>query len=267
MIVDSHAHLDDPRFGAERAEVIQRAWDAGVRCILTIGNGSGPDDMACGIPIAEQHDGIYTSAGIHPHDAARAEDRHFAAMEELAMHPRVVAIGETGLDYHYDNSPREMQREVFRRQLEVAGALDLPVIVHTREADEDTERILRQVGNKRGVLHCFTSGIRLAEAALEMGFLISFSGIVTFPKSGSLREIAQRIPDERLLIETDCPYLAPAPHRGKRNEPAFVVETLRFLASARSVSEQELAAGTTRNFARLFGLGGNVLESSRREGK
>lgn len=266
MVVDSHAHLDDPRFGEERAQVIQRAWDAGVRQILTIGNGSGPDDMGCGIPIAEEHSGVFTSVGIHPHDASRATDSHFVLMKDLASHPRVVAIGETGLDYHYDNSPREVQREVFRRQLETAAALDLPVIVHTREADVDTEAILRGTGNRRGVLHCFTSGSALAEAALELGFMISFSGIVTFPKSGALREIARQVPAERLLVETDCPYLAPTPHRGKRNEPAFVVETLRCLAEIRGVSEAQLANETARNFARLFSLDENVLESSRREG-
>jgi TatD DNase family protein len=200
MLIDSHAHLDDPRFDTDRDAVLQRAWDAGVRRILTIRNGRGPDDMGCGIPIAAAHDWVWTSVGIHPHDAAKAEPRHFDQMEQLASNPRVIAIGETGLDYHYDNSPRDVQREVFRQQLRVAKKLDLPVIVHTREADEDTERILREEGPPRGIIHCFTSGPGLAEVAIELGFHISFSGIVTFPKADNLSKIAQSVPEDRLLV-------------------------------------------------------------------
>ena len=266
MIVDSHAHLDDARFDADRDVIIQRAWDAGVRRILTIGNGHGPDDMGCGIPIAETHDWIYTSVGVHPHDAAKVEARHADMMKDLAAHRRVLAIGETGLDYHYDHSPREVQREVFQGQLELAGKLDRPVIVHTREADDDTATILKDAGHRRGVLHCFTSGESLAEAALELGFMISFSGIVTFAKAQSLLNVARRVPSDRLLVETDCPYLAPAPHRGKRNEPAFVVETARFLAQVRGETVEDLMSHTSRNFARLFSLDENVLESTSREG-
>jgi TatD DNase family protein len=173
-------------------------------------------------------------------------------MERLSAHPKVVAIGETGLDYHYDYSPRDTQRAVFRRQVELAVRLDLPVIVHTREADADTEAILREVRPTRGVLHCFTSGADLAQAALELGFMISFSGIVTFPKAQDLVAIARTVPSDRLLIETDCPYLAPVPHRGKRNEPAFVSETARFLAGARGVSLDQISEETSQNFARLF---------------
>jgi TatD DNase family protein len=252
MLTDSHAHLDDTRFAADRDAAIQRAWDAGVRRILTIGNGKGPDDMGCGLPIAEAHDWIFTSAGVHPHDASKVEDRHYDLMERLAGHPKVLAIGETGLDYHYDYSPREAQRQVFRRQVELAGRLDLPVIVHTREADDDTAEILRSAGHTHGVLHCFTSGPDLADTALELGFSISFSGIVTFPNARTLLEIACRVPADRLLVETDCPYLAPVPHRGKRNEPAFVLNTAQVLADARGVTLEELAAQTSENFARLF---------------
>jgi TatD DNase family protein len=252
VLTDSHAHLDDARFAADRDAVIQRAWDVGVRRILTIGNGAGPDDMGCGIPVAEAYDWIYTTVGVHPHDASKVEERHFQMMEKLSEHPRVLAIGETGLDYHYDNSPREIQREVFRRQLKIAAALGLPVIVHTREADDDTAEILREVGVSRGVLHCFTSSAGLAQAALEMGFLISFSGIVTFPNARELAEIARIIPADRLMVETDCPYLAPVPHRGKRNEPAFVVETARFVAQVRGINAEELASQTAENFSRLF---------------
>lgn len=252
MLIDSHAHLDDPRFDADREAVIQRAWDAGIRRILTIGNGRGPDDMGCGIPIAEAYDWILTSVGVHPHDAAKTEERHFDLMEDLAKHPKVVAIGETGLDYHYDTSPRDVQREVFRRQLRIAKKLDLPVIVHTREADADTEQILLEDAPQRGVLHCFTSSSRLAQVAVKIGFCVSFSGIVTFPKSEHLSEIAKDLPSDRLLVETDCPYLAPVPNRGRRNEPAFVADTTRFVASLRGVEVQEIATTTSANFNRLF---------------
>jgi len=252
MLIDSHAHLDDSRFEPDRDAVLQRAWDAGIRKILTIGNGSGPDHMACGIPIAETHDWIYTSVGVHPHDAVKVEDRHYALMEELSKHPTVVAIGETGLDYYYHNSPRDTQREVFRTQLALAKKLNLPVIIHTREADLDTEEILRQEAPSRGVIHCFTSGEKLAEFALGIGFFISFSGIVTFPNARPLAAIARRVPFEKILVETDCPYLAPAPHRGKRNEPSFVVDTARFVAELRGIPLADLAAQTSGNFDRLF---------------
>jgi len=252
MLTDSHAHLDDARFASDRDAMIQRAWDSGVRRILTIGNGTGPDDMGCGIPFAEAHPWIFTTVGVHPHDASKVEDRHIEMMEQLAQHPRVLAIGETGLDYHYDNSPRDVQRQVFQRQLELAARVGLPVIIHTREADEDTERLLRAAAGVRGVLHCFTSSRALATAALNLGFLISFSGIVTFPNARELAEIAMSVPADRLLVETDCPYLSPVPHRGKRNEPAFVLETARFLAGVRGISIEELASQTSENFTRLF---------------
>ena len=254
MLIDSHAHLDDPRFDPDRDAVLQRAWDAGIREILTIGNGSGPDQMGCGIAIAEAHEWIHTSVGVHPHDASKVEERHYRQMADLAKHARVVAIGETGLDYHYDNSPRDTQREVFRRQVELSKKLDLPVIIHTREADEHTEEILRRETPSRGVVHCFTSGDRLADFAISIGFCISFSGIVTFPNAKTLQSIAKRIPADRLLIETDCPYLAPVPHRGKRNEPAFVADTASFIAALRGVPPDELAAQAADNFNRLFAV-------------
>jgi TatD DNase family protein len=254
MLIDSHAHLDDPRFDEDRDAVLQRAWDAGVRTILTIGNGGGPDQMDCGIPIAEAHDWIYTSVGVHPHDAAKVEERHYSRMSDLAKHPKVVAIGETGLDFYYDNSPRDVQREVFHRQIALAKQLSLPVIVHTRDADADTEQILKEEKADRGVIHCFTSGQRLAEFALEIGFAISFSGIVTFPNAKPLAEIARRIPLDRILVETDCPYLAPVPHRGKRNEPSFAADTARFIADLRGITPEELATHAAANFERVFAL-------------
>ena len=254
MLVDSHAHLDDPRFDEDRDSVLQRAWDAGVRKILTIGNGNGPDQMGCGIPIAEAHDWIYTSVGVHPHDASKVEECHYDLLENLSRNPRVVAIGETGLDYYYDNSPRDVQREVFRRQLELSRRLRLPVIIHTRDADQDTEQILRENPPPGGVLHCFTSSEKLANAALSLGLHISFSGIVTFPRSQTIADIARRIPPDRFLVETDCPYLAPVPHRGKRNEPAFVAETAKFIGTLRGTVLEETAARTSANFDSLFAV-------------
>lgn len=252
MFIDSHAHLDDSRFDSDRDAVLQRAWDGGVREVLTIGNGRGPDDMGCGIPIAEAHDWIYTSVGVHPHDASKMERRHDELMEKLSRHPRVLAIGETGLDYYYDQSPRDIQREVFRTQVALAKKLHLPVIVHTRNADEDTEQILQEEGPTAGIIHCFTSGSRLAEFVLSIGFYISFSGIVTFPKSVALVEVARRVPADRILVETDCPYLAPVPHRGKRNEPLYVADTARFLADARGTDVDTLTAQVAANFNRIF---------------
>jgi TatD DNase family protein len=254
MLIDSHAHLDDRRFAADREEALRRAWEAGVRGILTIGNGTGPDDMGCGIPLAEANGWVWTSVGIHPHDASKAGERHYDRMRDLASHPKVLAIGEAGLDYHYEYSPRETQRAVFRRQLELAQELDRPIIVHTREADADTEAILSEVRPARGALHCFTSSARLAEFAIGIGFMISFSGIVTFRNSAALVDIARSVPEDRILVETDAPYLAPIPHRGSRNEPAFVVETARFLAAARGATYEAFAGVTADNCRRLFSM-------------
>lgn len=254
MLVDSHAHLDDARFAEDRDEVLARAWNAGVRRILTIGNGTGPDDMACGLPLARQHDWVFTTVGVHPHDASRMQPRHLVMMEELAAETRVLAIGEAGLDYHYDNSPRSAQREAFEAQLDLANRCDLPIVIHTREADDDMIRILHAKKPRRGVVHCFTSGAELAERAVDLGLMISFSGILTFGKADALRAVAAHVPDDQFLVETDAPYLAPVPHRGKRNEPAFVAETATLLAGVRGVSPEELGTRTTRNFERLFGL-------------
>ena len=254
MFVDSHAHLDDPRFEGDREAVLERAWAAGVRRILTIGNGAGPDDMGCGLALAREHDWIYTTVGVHPHDAARMAPEHLTQMENLASGDRVVAIGETGLDYHYDNSPRDVQRDVFAAQLDLANRLDMPVIVHTREADADTIALLEAKRPRRGVIHCFTSGLDLAGTALGLGLMISFSGIVTFPGAGGIRAAAARVPEDRLLVETDAPYLAPVPNRGKRNEPGFIPATAAALADIRGVSLEALAEATTRNFGVLFAL-------------
>ena len=254
MLTDSHAHLDDPRFDEDRDAALQRAWDAGVRRILTIGNGTGPDQMGCGIPIAEAHDWVYTSVGVHPHDASKVEERHYDLLENLSGNPRVLAIGETGLDYYYDNSPRDVQREVFRRQLVLSRKLHLPVIIHTRDADGDTEQLLRENPPPGGVIHCFTSSEKLASFALSAGLFISFSGIVTFPRSQALAAIAREVSPDRFLVETDCPYLAPVPHRGKRNEPLFVADTARFIADLRNISFEQAATQSSANFDRVFAV-------------
>lgn len=259
MFVDSHAHIDGEEYDADRGEVVARARAAGVRAILNVGTGdphAGNFERA--VAVAEKYEGVYAAAGVHPHDArlydASAERR---LLEVVRLGPPVVALGEIGLDYHYDNSPREVQREVFAAQLRLARSEGLPVIIHSREADEETTAILRREYSgalRGGVMHCFGGGPALAEAALELGFMISFAGNVTFKKAENLREVARTVPPERLLVETDCPFLAPVPLRGRRNEPAFVVETARFLAGLRGVGPEELGRTTSENFARLFGV-------------
>ncbi|MET0621895.1 MAG: TatD family hydrolase [Pyrinomonadaceae bacterium] len=259
MFIDSHAHIDGEEFDADRDEVVARAREAGVRAILNVGTGDphgGNFERA--VAVAEAYEGVYAAAGVHPHDARRYDDAaERRLLGVLRGSARVVALGEIGLDYHYDNSPREAQREVFARQLRLARAEGLPVIIHSREADEETAEILRRElegSGTPGVMHCFGGGPALAEAALGLGFYISFAGNVTFKKAEALREVAATVPSERLLVETDCPYLAPVPHRGRRNEPAFAVETARFLAELRGVSHEELGRFTSENFSRLFGV-------------
>jgi TatD DNase family protein len=259
MFVDSHAHIDGEEFEADRDEVVARARGAGVRAILNVGTGDphgGNFERA--VAVAERYEGVYASVGVHPHDARLYDEAAERLLLEFIRGRRVVAVGEIGLDYHYDNSPRDVQREVFARQLRLARAEGLPVIIHSRDADEETLEILRTEyeGTERGgVMHCFGGGPALAEGALALGFYISFAGNVTFKKADALREVARTVPLERLLVETDCPYLAPVPHRGRRNEPAYVVETARFLAELRGVRDEELGRTTSENFLRLFGVG------------
>jgi TatD DNase family protein len=259
MFVDSHAHIDGEEFDADRDEVVARAREAGVRAILNVGTGdphAGNFERA--VAVAEKYEGVYAAAGVHPHDARlydEAAERRL--LEVVRRGPPVVALGEIGLDYHYDNSPRDVQRRVFARQLQLAREEGLPVIIHSREADEETALILRREMDgaaSGGVMHCFGGGPALAEAALSLGFMISFAGNVTFKKAESLREVARAVPLERLLVETDCPFLAPVPLRGRRNEPAYVVETARFLAGLRGVEPEELGRAASENFARLFRL-------------
>jgi len=256
MFVDSHAHIDGPEFDADRDEVIQRAQAAGVKTILNVGTGdphSGVFERA--IEFGRNHASIYTAIGVHPHDARFYDDNVESRLKQLLASERVAAWGEIGLDFHYDNSPRDIQVEVFRRQLRAAASCDVPVIIHTREAERETIEILKSDydgSNRGGVFHCFTGSKELAQQALELDFLISFSGIVTFRKAEDLREIAKQVPLENLLIETDCPFLAPVPHRGNRNEPAYVVEVARCIAELRGLQIEEVAQVTTENFKRFL---------------
>ena len=255
-LVDSHCHLDDPQFDADRDAVIERALAAGVDRMLTIGTGKGPPDLEAGLRLAERYPFVYATAGIHPHDASKATEETFARLRELAAHPKVVAIGEIGLDYHYDFSPRDVQRAVFARQVEIAAGCGKPVVIHTREAWEDTMAALRPGAPVAGILHCFTGDERQAREALDLGFYLSFGGVLTFPKTEAVRQAARIAPEDRLLVETYCPYLAPAPHRGKRNEPALIVEVVRRLAAERGCAPEEIAEATTRNVERLCLRGG-----------
>jgi TatD DNase family protein len=250
-LVDSHCHLDDRQFDADRDAAIARARAAGVETMLAIGTGDGPPDLEAAIRLAESHECIYATVGVHPHDAAKASQKTFARFDSLVKHPKVRAVGEIGLDYHYDFSPRDVQRAVFERQLALAAAAGLPVVIHTREAWEDTVSILRAGWRGDGIMHCFTGDGAQARQALDLGFHLAFGGVLTFPKADAVREAARITPSDRLLVETDCPYLAPAPMRGKRNEPAFIVQTVRRLSEVRGCDIEEIAAVTTANFDRL----------------
>jgi TatD DNase family protein len=260
-LADSHCHLDDTKFDPDRDEVVERALAAGVERMLAIGTGNGPPDLAAAIRLAERYPFMRATAGVHPHDASKATPGTFDELRRLADHPKVAAVGEIGLDYHYDLSPREVQRSVFARQLEIAAEAGKPVVIHTREAWEDTVRLLAQARvEQAGIMHCFTGDSEQARQALDLGLYIAFGGVVTFPNADSVREAARIVPDDRLLIETDCPWLAPVPHRGKRNEPALVVEVARRLAAVRGTSLEEIAALTTGNFERCCLQGGAVNE-------
>jgi len=261
MFVDSHAHLDVPNYDADRAEVISRARESGVGLILEIcGSDVAKGSLDVGLKLAEEYPFIYAAVGLHPHEASLYDEALERKLLAMSDHEKVIGWGEIGLDYHYDHSPRDAQRRVFSRQLRLALERRAPAIIHTREAEDDTIQILREdwadaggdaVG---GIIHCFTGTQRLADAAIGMGFHISFSGVLTFKNAADLREVARSVPMERLLVETDCPYLAPLPHRGKRNEPAFVLETAAKLAELKGVSVEEIASVTCGNFKRLFNL-------------
>ena len=258
LLVDSHCHLDGPRFDDDRDAVLGRARQAGVETFLAIGTGDGPPDLACAVRLAERYADVYATAGIHPHDAAKSSLEALLILERLCAHPKVLAVGEIGLDYHYDHSPRNVQERVFVEQMTIAADREIPIVIHTREAWDDTLDLLGSNWASTGlggVLHCFSGNLEQARAGMEMGFLISFAGILTFRRSEELREIAAAVPLDRILVETDSPYLTPEPHRKiRRNEPCYVVETARRLAEVRGLAYEDLAAQTTRNFRRLFGL-------------
>jgi TatD DNase family protein len=254
MLVDSHCHLDYADYGADRDDVMRRARLAGVGTMLTISTklSAFPAVRA----VAERYPDVFCTVGVHPHEAAtEGPDADTAKLVALADHPRVVGIGETGLDYYYEHAPRQAQADSFRAHIAASRETQLPLIVHTRDADADMIAILTDEQNKGafpGLLHCFSSARAVAVAALEQGFYISFSGILTFKNAVAVREVAQIVPLDRLLVETDAPYLAPVPNRGKRNEPAFVAQTAQTLAELRGLTMAELADITTDNFFRLF---------------
>jgi TatD DNase family protein len=263
IFVDSHAHLEMEQFNSDRAAMLQRAKDEGISTILAIGSGTGPGSLDCAIQIADQHEFIYATIGIHPHEAKLASDADFEEMARLAKRPKVIAWGEIGLDYFYDHSPRDVQQQVFVKQLLLAHGAKLPVVIHCRPSDnaedawEDCLRLLSEhwaSSGLGGVLHCFTGTWTHATRALDMGFMISFAGNVTFPKAQQIREAAKQTPLDRLLIETDSPFLAPVPHRGKRNEPSFVKEVARQLGELRGLSAEEIGLQTAKNFYRFFSL-------------
>jgi TatD DNase family protein len=269
MFIDSHAHLDGKQFDSDREAVIARARQVDVRNMIAIGNGDGPANFDCGIRLAEKYDFIYATIGIHPHEAKLANDEAFAEMERLARHPKIIAWGEIGLDYYYDHSPRETQKNVFAHQMELAAAAKLPIVIHCRPSEgsedawEDCLQMIKEQWAPKGlggIFHCFTGNATQAKRGLDMGFMISFAGNVTFPKAQPIRDAALEVPLDRMLIETDSPYLAPVPHRGKRNEPAFIIETARKLGELRKLSMEGIGEQTSRNFYNFFKLA-EMIES------
>jgi TatD DNase family protein len=253
-VIDSHCHLDSERFADDQAEVIERAFAAGVERMMTIGTGDGPPDIEGAVRIADRYPQIYATVGVHPHDASKYDDGVGLRLATLLKHPKVLALGEIGLDYHYDHSPREVQQASFIEQMRIAADARLPIVIHTREAWDDTFALIEQHWKPTGlggIMHCFSGGPTEAQRSLDLGFHLSFSGIVTFPKSVDIQAAAYLCPNDRLLIETDAPFLAPIPYRGKRNEPAYVAHTAHKLAELRGVNVEELTRLTTANFLAL----------------
>ena len=268
-LVDSHAHLDSPRYDADREELLQRAWQQGVRTVLSIGIGEGPDTMQQALELSRSYAGkpgiprVLATAGIHPHEAQLADQAALAKLDDLLADPDVLAVGEIGLDYYYDHSPRPQQKQAFAQQMEVAAAKRRPIIIHCRPSDgssdawDDTLEMIETNWvrtNLGGILHCFTGEWEHARRALDCGFLISFAGNITFPRAENIREVAAKVPLDRMLIETDAPFLAPLPYRGKRNEPAWVGRVADKLAEVRGVTSGQVASSTANNFFRFFGV-------------
>jgi TatD DNase family protein len=265
MYTDSHCHPENKRFESDRPDMFVRAREAGVTTMLAIGNGDGPgtNTFDCAIKLAEQYDGVYATVGIHPHEAALATQADFDQLVALSRHPKVIAWGEIGLDYYYDHSPRDLQQSVFLRQMELAASARLPIVIHCRPSDNsedawhDTLRLIRENWASTGlggVMHCFTGTVEQARAALDLGFIISFAGNITYPKAQNIRDAAAIVPMDRMFIETDSPYLSPVPHRGKRNEPAFVREAAKQVGQLRGLSPDDIGEITTANFYRFFPL-------------
>ncbi len=260
ILIDSHCHIDGDEFDADRDEVMQRAKDAGVAAMLNVGTGDPhSDDFRKAVAVAEKYENVYASVGVHPHDAKLYDDKAEDHLIELARSSeKVIAWGEIGLDFYYDHSPRDVQQEVFRRQIRTARELDLPIIIHSRDADDETVQILTDECSdeqfRGGIMHCFGGTPVMAEKLMALGFLISFAGNVTFKKADNLRDAARVVPLEKLLVETDCPFLTPVPFRGKRNEPAYVEHTAKFLAEFYGVEFDILAQRTTQNFLQFFNL-------------
>lgn len=271
IFIDSHCHIDGEQFDADRDEVVQRARDAGVAAMLNIGTGDPhTDDFRRAVAVAEKYENVYASVGVHPHDAKLYDDKaETHLIERVKSSPKVIAWGEIGLDFYYDHSPRDVQIEVFRRQIRIARELNLPIIIHSRDADDETLEILAEEcssGDFRGgIMHCFGGTAAMAQDLMKIGFLISFAGNVTFKKADNLRDAARVVPLEKLLIETDCPFLTPVPFRGKHNEPSFVVHTAQFLADFYGVDIEMVAGQTTQNFLDFFKLELTVESQGRRE--
>lgn len=263
MLIDSHCHLDFPDFAEERDAIVARAKAAGVGRLITISTFVSRYETYRAI--AEAYDNVWFTVGTHPHQAHEEPEAPLAKLVELASHPRCIGIGEAGLDYHYDRSPRDIAARVFRTHIAAARETGLPLVIHARDADEDVAQILREEMGKgafKALLHCFTASRMLAETALELGLYISFSGVVTFKNSQELRDIARDVPIDRILVETDAPFLAPVPYRGKRNEPAYVASTAATLAEVKGVTPDEMARATTQNVLRLFSKMPPLTESA-----
>ncbi|KKK85120.1 hypothetical protein LCGC14_2776480, partial [marine sediment metagenome] len=253
IFIDTHCHLEMDRFSSDREAVIKRAFDSGFAALITIASDPASNEKA--LELARAHDNVYCTVGVHPHEARLVDEKILADVRKWAADPNVVAIGETGLDFHYDNSPREVQREVFTEHLRIAQETGLPVVIHVREAEEDALKIMSEEGVTNGVLHCFSGSPALLEYAVDKGLHMSIAGPVTFKKAVELKDAAARIPDDLLLLETDAPYLAPVPKRGKRNEPEYLLHTAREVAGLRGVTLSDVARITTLNARRLFGMG------------